>query len=194
MSRIATADLTDAPALTVWQPWASLIAHGFKGVETRDWAPAWWGRPYRGPVMIHASRDSSEVAVRALMQTRGWQECVCAGFDTDRYCPDSAIVGVAWIEEVRHVVAVEWGLLDPAVPAVTNHVIGHPEEEIITLFHREHDLGWIAPGRYLWMLSEAVPLPTPVPCHGARRLWGPPSQIVAAVQEQVALLRRETQP
>lgn len=26
-------------ALTIWQPWASLIVHGFKRIENRTWAP-----------------------------------------------------------------------------------------------------------------------------------------------------------
>jgi hypothetical protein len=37
--------------LSIWQPWASLIAHEHKRVETRD-----WGTNYRGPILIHASK------------------------------------------------------------------------------------------------------------------------------------------
>jgi activating signal cointegrator 1 len=36
-------------ALTVWQPWASLIASGEKQYETRGWETK-----YRGPLAIHA--------------------------------------------------------------------------------------------------------------------------------------------
>ena len=37
-------------ALTIWQPWASLIAGGAKQYETRSWATQ-----YRGPIAIHAA-------------------------------------------------------------------------------------------------------------------------------------------
>ena len=37
--------------LTLWQPWASLIAHGHKQVETRA-----WGTKHRGPLAIHAAK------------------------------------------------------------------------------------------------------------------------------------------
>ena len=37
-------------ALTIWQPWASLIARGVKQYETRSWATK-----YRGPIAIHAA-------------------------------------------------------------------------------------------------------------------------------------------
>lgn len=37
-------------ALTIWQPWASLLVSGQKKYETRSWATA-----YRGPIAIHAA-------------------------------------------------------------------------------------------------------------------------------------------
>ncbi len=36
-------------ALTLWQPWASLVALGVKTIETRSWSTK-----YRGPLAIHA--------------------------------------------------------------------------------------------------------------------------------------------
>lgn len=36
-------------ALTIWQPWASLVVWGEKKLETRGWATR-----YRGPLAIHA--------------------------------------------------------------------------------------------------------------------------------------------
>ncbi|HEY9825220.1 MAG TPA: ASCH domain-containing protein [Stenomitos sp.] len=36
--------------ITLWQPYASLIAYGLKGYETRS-----WGTKYRGPIAIHAA-------------------------------------------------------------------------------------------------------------------------------------------
>lgn len=40
-------------ALSLWQPWASLIAVGAKEYETRSWTTK-----YRGPLIIHASKTS----------------------------------------------------------------------------------------------------------------------------------------
>lgn len=37
-------------ALSLWQPWASLIADGRKKIETRHWV-----LNYRGPLVIHAA-------------------------------------------------------------------------------------------------------------------------------------------
>lgn len=38
-------------AITIWQPWASLLACGGKRFETRSWATS-----YRGPIAIHAAK------------------------------------------------------------------------------------------------------------------------------------------
>lgn len=38
-------------ALTLTQPWASLVALGYKRIETRSWSTE-----YRGPIAIHAAK------------------------------------------------------------------------------------------------------------------------------------------
>lgn len=47
--------------LTLWQPWASAIALGFKTIETRP-----WGVGYRGPLGIHAGKSWDREAARLL--------------------------------------------------------------------------------------------------------------------------------
>jgi len=37
-------------AISVWQPWALLLVHGLKKIETRSWLTK-----YRGPLLIHAA-------------------------------------------------------------------------------------------------------------------------------------------
>lgn len=38
-------------ALSLWQPWASAMAYGWKRIETRHWSTS-----YRGPLAIHAAK------------------------------------------------------------------------------------------------------------------------------------------
>jgi hypothetical protein len=42
-------------ALTVRQPWAYLVVTGVKPIENRNWCPS-----YRGPLLIHASKEIDE--------------------------------------------------------------------------------------------------------------------------------------
>ena len=39
-------------AITLWQPWATLVAIGAKCIETRSWSTT-----YRGPLAIHAAKS-----------------------------------------------------------------------------------------------------------------------------------------
>lgn len=49
-------------AVTLWQPWASLVAIGAKTIETRSWATS-----YRGPLAIHAAARKP-----AVPDPHGW--------------------------------------------------------------------------------------------------------------------------
>ena len=55
-------------AITVWQPWASLLVSGRKRYETRSWATT-----YRGPIAIHAAKRP----VRRKIGRASCRERVC---------------------------------------------------------------------------------------------------------------------
>jgi hypothetical protein len=78
--------------LSIRQPWASLVALGYKSYETRDWSTS-----YRGPVIIHASGNFPS-AERAFAIAIGWEPstlplgCALAvGVLTDCLTTDDAI-------------------------------------------------------------------------------------------------------
>lgn len=54
-------------ALCVKQPWASLIAQGFKPIETRTWPT-----DYRGPLLIVASKTPDREAMEVFQETLSW--------------------------------------------------------------------------------------------------------------------------
>ncbi len=51
-------------AISLWQPWASLIAIGAKPFETRDWAPPWSLVGQR--IAIHAAKRPLKPIVRDM--------------------------------------------------------------------------------------------------------------------------------
>jgi hypothetical protein len=65
-------------ALSLWQPWASLMAAGVKLHETRHWSTS-----YRGPIAIHAAKRidvagaPDELCIAAL--GRNWERLVPIG-------------------------------------------------------------------------------------------------------------------
>lgn len=72
--------------LTLWQPWASLIALGLKTYETRT-----WGTNYRGPIAIHAAKRPMDDLAQDV-----WEECLhAAGMKgSDIELPLGAIVAL----------------------------------------------------------------------------------------------------
>jgi hypothetical protein len=66
-------------ALSVRQPWASLIVLGIKDVENRTWRTN-----YRGPLAIHASQRVDDATgmmhgLRAVQQRAAWQLMATTG-------------------------------------------------------------------------------------------------------------------
>jgi hypothetical protein len=61
-------------AISLWQPWASLMAEGLKTIETRSWATG-----YRGSLAIHAAKRSLTVEERMLIQD--WRNARLLGWE-----------------------------------------------------------------------------------------------------------------
>jgi activating signal cointegrator 1 len=65
------------PVLTLWQPWASLVALGVKTIETRSWSTK-----YRGPIAIHAAARRPRAS--DLPGAHGW----IGSFMLGEWCDD----------------------------------------------------------------------------------------------------------
>ena len=129
-------------ALTIWQPWASLIALGEKQYETRGWPTK-----HRGLLAIHAAVRHPEV----------WQ-----GLKLD---------GHLWRTlERRHLLTTD--LPHSAVVCLVELVDVFRAEEIRhELTEQELSFGDFADGRYAWRLNVVEVFTTPHPARGRQGLW-----------------------
>lgn len=153
-------------ALTIRQPWASLIAIGAKRIETRSWQTH-----YQGPLAIHASahfpRDCRDlvgeepfhsVLAMAYRQNGGdqfWVE------EWSRNLPLGSVVAVVDIREC-------WQFTGSRTYQFRPDLIDGRQ---VTL--TEHDLafGDCSPGRYGWLLENSRRLRYPMPAKGRQGLW-----------------------
>ena len=139
-------------AITLYQPWASLIAHGVKKVETRSWPPP---RVALGRLLaIHAGKriappgalhPDTEAAIANLYGER-WR----------RQVPTGAVLAVARLVSAGQVIGVD-GEIAVFGPGSVNRIAIDP-------------YGDFGPGRWLWMLEEVEPI-EPQTATGAQRLW-----------------------
>lgn len=133
-------------ALTLWQPWASLVAVGAKQWETRSWRT-----DYRGPVLIHAAMRkppdiSKPLVVEAMIQALG-----IADFNE---LPRGVLVAVVDLTGVYQL------SIEKPLPPICHGCLD-----------REMLLGDWGNGRYVWRFENLRRLPKPVPAHGHQRLW-----------------------
>jgi len=88
-------DLPDNPteltAITLHQPWASLIAKGCKQYETRDWPTS-----YRGSIAIHAGRKP-----KGKQELREHDKILASFNDLlTEDCPYSSVIAIAQLTDV----------------------------------------------------------------------------------------------
>lgn len=131
-------------ALTLLQPWASLIACGAKTIETRSWATS-----HRGEIAIHAALADAKADPRFMD--------ICESvFFYSRYglhMPKGKVIAIATLTDC---IVMTKDMIDK----LSESVRGQNE-----LFFGIWDVG-----RYAWMLSN-VRMIEPVPARGMQRLW-----------------------
>lgn len=135
-------------ALTLTQPWATLVVRGIKRYETRSWHYAYLDQlPMR--LAIHASggmdRDAREFADYLIR--RGVLDCA-----DPLDLPRGVIVGAVTYRDWRY-------------SYDTNRTGTFTPSDL------ELELGDWSDGRILWRLTDPVELAEPIPARGAQRIW-----------------------
>lgn len=169
-------------AISLWQPWATLIACGDKPYETRDWPPP---RELIGQtIAIHAAKKIDRQAA-ALAEELVYGQHKDGGHDlakriaaTTAGTPGSlqGIFGQALLP-IGCVVAtarLDAAFLlgppstDSAVPAarVVRRITSRPMPECFTV--RYDDFGDYSAMRWAWLLRDVRPLVPPVAAKGAQ--------------------------
>lgn len=130
-------------AISLWQPWATLIAIEAKRYETRGWANA-----YRGPLAIHAAKKSDADVAMVCQQSPYREVLAAAGYGRFEDLPLGQIVAVVDLTAIYH----------------TEDVRGQ-------LSQQELAFGDFSDGRAAWKCENVRRLKQPVPTRGAQRLW-----------------------
>lgn len=163
-------------ALSLTQPWATLVAIGAKKVETRSWSTS-----YRGLIAIHASKGFPAWAKDECGEEPFYSELVKAhpsptligGRSVLRVSveelPLGAIVAVAELKECR----------------MTEYLRTGPKFWADFINSNEFMFGDYSPKRFAWFLENIKRLPEPIPCRGALSLWEVPPEVAAEINKQI---------
>jgi hypothetical protein len=155
-------------ALTMTQPWATLVAIGENRIETRSWPTK-----HRGPLAIHAAKGFPADA-RALCRESPFREVLARhGYADAADLPTGAVIALVCLDDV-----LEFGdstLTDIRSRSAAGLLPAH-----------EGDFGDFSPGRYGFALSDVRRLRAPIPVRGILGLWELPASVEAAARAQVA--------
>lgn len=145
-------------AITIHQPWASLIAIGAKRFETRGWKTN-----YRGPIAIHAAKKDPLTTMESL--DFDLQKLI---FET--FYEHFGIYSGA-LERMPTGVVVATAELTNCYQSVDTWTDGYELEGKKLIWSPECDFGDFTPGRYAWEMSDVKMLDKPLPAKGQQGLW-----------------------
>lgn len=180
-------------AISLHQPWASLIACGAKPYETRDWAPP--ARLIGERIAIcaakHIDSGTAEFAEELMTLGSGHFDLVAKLSDTNLICPRELLgafgAAVLPIGCVVCTAVIDGAFLlgDPAkgtaVPAaqVAKRFISRKMPECFTV--RYDDYGDYSPGRWAWLLRDVEICKPPIAVKGRQKFFTLPADVVTAV-------------
>lgn len=144
-------------AITLWQPWATLVAHGLKHFETRGWAVK-----FCGPIAIHAAkrpvdyRELNPVIGKSLNQL---------GYANVALLPLGCVVCIADLVDCLPTEEVVQNIFFKQIAATEQH------------------FGDFRPGRFAWQLDNIVRVDN-IPAQGGQGIWDwrPPEGVLPEVQ------------
>lgn len=164
-------------ALSLTQPWATLVAVGAKRIETRS-----WGTTYRGPIAIHASKAFPRADRDLCLTNNVFFSVLKQHISRVADLPRGAVIATARLVDVVPIIkpektirGVKYVSIDPDgivrvwEPTLLAGVPGHVAD--IQPNEHEASFGDYTPGRYAWLLDRVVKLPEPIPARGSLGLW-----------------------
>lgn len=137
--------------ISLWQPWASLVAIGAKQYETRHWTTR-----YRGLIAIHAAKKRDFEVLDAWKQRPVFDTLREAGYPVFSSLPRGCVVAIADLTAIYRA-----------------------EELYPKIGDLEQFFGNYAPGRFAWRLENVRKLENPIELKGMQGLfdWTPPVNI-----------------
>lgn len=172
-------------AITLWQPWASLVAVGVKTIETRSWSTS-----HRGPLAIHAGARPPETS-NFGGEMGGWTvgrldpgapRRMWRGSGPIIDLPLGAVVATCTLTDVvpilderiddPHLLISDEALWIAEAAYGEDHGEGNIERlQDAWQVTDQRPYGDFTPGRYAWLLAEVELLEEPVPARGRQGLW-----------------------
>lgn len=155
--------------ITLWQPWASLVALELKRYETRHWETN-----YRGKIAIHAAKRHIDPDGKYVIQ----QVHNLTGGKAPRIRGDYPLGAIVAIADLTDCLKMNPdygfrqlpGFISLDTPSVLENAVGD----------------WKS-GRYAWKLENIIALPEPIPYRGSQGIGNVSEEVQEQIRKQLAL-------
>ena len=151
-------------ALTLHQPWASLISEGLKTEETRSWPPP--ASIIGTRIAIHAGKQKIDADGRYLLNLLD---------DEGPALPMGVVVCTAMLAGTFQVLGVE------QTTGAVRIVKGSDRGALQPPYEADNYGDW-SPGRWIWCLEDVRKMKHPVPTRGYQKVWTMPLVVQQAVK------------
>lgn len=138
-------------AITIRQPWASLISLGHKHFETRSWQTK-----YRGKLAIHAGLTVDKDACREPYIKLILDHCGLS----ETNLPTGKIIALCQLKGCYQVKSEN-----------DERIVAYGDDYVLFIDPEEACLGDLSIGRYAWRLEEMQTLLFPIQAKGKLSLW-----------------------
>lgn len=146
-------------AISLWQPWATLIPLQQKKFETRSWST-----DYRGPIAIHAAKKWDR-SLYAISKSEPFKTSLGHYGDDPDSLPRGCFVAVADLVEV------------------------HPVYDVChRISYQERCFGNYGPGRFAWQFENIRAIDPPIAGRGYQGLWNLPDDIAELLKSSIAIV------
>lgn len=155
-------------AITLWQPWATLVAIGAKKIETRSWSTS-----YHGPLAIHAAIRIPGSAVKLLdpgLNNYAYEKNNIVEFPFLEALRNGGYSHPSWLEGNRIYINLPLGCI-VAICDLTGCFEIYSSYEVFCLPEGEKAFGDYTPGRFMWALANVRRIEEPIPVKGRQGLW-----------------------
>lgn len=141
-------------AITIKQPWATLIALGEKKFETRSWQTK-----YRGKMAIHSGKT---VDKEAFDEIATMATLLRHGIKSHKELPTGAVIAIVDLVECHKITADYMSMYDEEKAGT---------EKGLLIEGDEWWFGDYTEGRFAWELANLKVLAKPIPAKGQLSLW-----------------------
>lgn len=148
-------------AITIKQPWATLIALGEKKFETRSWQTK-----YRGPIAIHAGKTVEKEMLDYVVISSALAK---HGIYSHEDLPTGAVIAIAELVECHKITADYWSMYDEEKAGTASGLLIEGDEWWF---------GNYSVGRYAWELANVRLLEKPLQVKGQLSIWNWEGEII----------------